>query len=85
MTVNAYHDLFWGLGIGIEELPGEVVFLHGGSNPGYRNFFWYVPGHGRGLLFLSNGENGYALVRPFVHLLLPGDHPALTAPQLHLP
>jgi hypothetical protein len=82
--VNAGQHLSWGESVGIESIGPAKYFLHGGNNAGFKNYFWFAPAVGSGFLFLSNGDRGYAFVRPLVQLLLPGDHPALLAPELDL-
>jgi CubicO group peptidase (beta-lactamase class C family) len=75
-------DLAWGLGVAIEDKASPSYF-HWGANPGFQSFFMCQPKSGRGLLFLTNSDNGLDLVDKLVNASIPGPHPILRFPMLH--
>jgi CubicO group peptidase (beta-lactamase class C family) len=84
-TVDRAYGMAWGLGIGIEEKEPYSAYFHSGNNHGYKTFFLIEPGNRKGLLFLTNSDNGYRLIKPFVALALHDQHPVLDAPELPYP
>jgi CubicO group peptidase (beta-lactamase class C family) len=84
-VVDKGYGLAWGLGIGIEEREPPLAYFHSGNNHGYRAFFLIEPEKRQGLLFLTNSDNGYRLVKPFMALAMPDRHPVLDAPELPYP
>lgn len=47
----------YGLGLARSVLPGEILIGHGGSLPGYKNYFLLAPEHNVGVVVLSNRED----------------------------
>jgi CubicO group peptidase (beta-lactamase class C family) len=82
VDVDSGMDLCWGLGVALEETSKDS-YLHWGANPGFQSFFMVQPGSGRGLLFLTDSDNGLDLVDPVVARFVPGNHPVLGFPMLH--
>ena len=74
--------LAWGLGVAIERTKRRAYF-HWGSSPGFQSFFMCQPATRRSVLFLTNSDNGLALVDTFVHAGIPGPHPILRFKMLH--
>ncbi len=74
MSVDARRGLSWGLGWGLEPHAEGHSFWQWGSNPGYRAFAMLTP-DGRGLVMLSNSEQGLRLAEALVEAALPGAHP----------
>jgi len=59
----------YGLGYIIKSLPnGHRLIYHGGSNRGWRSQFALLPEIGKGLVVLTNSENGYKFHRDLVSL-----------------
>lgn len=59
----------YGLGYIIKRLPnGGRLIYHGGSNRGWRSQFALLPENGKGLVILTNSDNGYKLYRDLVSL-----------------
>jgi CubicO group peptidase (beta-lactamase class C family) len=53
---------FQGLGQGVSKLPdGSKVIEHGGSNKGWKAVVSANPGHSKGIVILTNSDNGMAL------------------------
>lgn len=48
----------YGLGFGLSGRGDSLAFQHGGSNEGYRAFFSAMARGGRGVVIMTNGENG---------------------------
>ncbi len=82
VPVRADLNLYWGLGLAIEQARSNSYF-HWGANPGFQSFFLCQPATGRGILFFTNSDNGLDLVNSLVHAAVPGSHPALGFPMLH--
>lgn len=55
----------WGLGVGVGE-GAELEFSHGGANEGYRCFVIGLPGKGQGLVVMTNGDNGQAVLNAVI-------------------
>ncbi|HET7012043.1 MAG TPA: serine hydrolase domain-containing protein [Anaerolineales bacterium] len=57
----------WGLGYYLLALTdGNVVVKHGGSNVGWKAFFEAVPDWGKGIVVLTNSENGMNVIEDVV-------------------
>ena len=82
VEVNAEIKLGWGLGVAVEDTPRRAYF-HWGANPGFQSFFMVQPVSVRGVLFLTDSDNGLDLVDTVVERFVPGSHPALKFPMLH--
>jgi CubicO group peptidase (beta-lactamase class C family) len=82
VEVNAKLKLGWGLGVAVEEVSRSAYF-HWGANPGFQSFFMVQPASGRGVLFLTNSDNGLDLIDSLAARVVPGKHPALKFPMLH--
>jgi CubicO group peptidase (beta-lactamase class C family) len=82
VEVDAEIKLEWGLGVAIEDRPRKAYF-HWGANPGFQSFFMVQPVSGRGVLFLTDSDNGLDLVDEIVGRFIPGEHPVLRFPMLH--
>lgn len=82
VAVRPNLDLYWGLGLAIERARSNSYF-HWGANPGFQSFFLCQPATGRGILFLTDSDNGLDLVNTLVHAAVPGSHPVLGFPMLH--
>lgn len=68
----------WGLGWGLESTDRGRAFWHWGDNPGYTSFLMGSLDPGMGVVIMTNGDNGKALWRPIIDLVLGGDHPAFS-------
>jgi CubicO group peptidase (beta-lactamase class C family) len=55
--------LFWGHGIGRQELEGETLVFHWGDNGAFKAFVAVSPRSGRGIVYFANGQNGLQLIR----------------------
>jgi CubicO group peptidase (beta-lactamase class C family) len=75
--VRIDEGLAWGLGLGIEETPGNPYGWQWGNDPGYKNFVLGRPGDRTGLVVFTNGDNGAEVYGAIVRELFPGEHPAL--------
>ncbi len=80
--VNDSIRIEWGLGLAIESAPTKSYF-HWGANPGFQSFFMVQPASGRGVLFLTDSDDGLDLVDTAVAHFIPGKHPVLRFPMLH--
>jgi CubicO group peptidase (beta-lactamase class C family) len=67
----------WGLGWGLQQTSDGRAFWHWGDNRGYKHFVLAYPEARMGLILLTNGESGLALVAPIFATALGGELPAL--------
>ncbi len=81
VVVSRGLSLGWGLGVAMEDSSGSI--FHWGANPGFQSMFFLQPGKQRGILFLTDSDNGLDLVDSIVNRYVPGSHPALHFPMLH--
>jgi len=56
----------FGLGYGLINGKGGLIFQHSGSNIGYKTFFGGYKGRGQGVAVMTNGDNGYTLCMEIV-------------------
>lgn len=63
-------DETYGMGLEVDSTYGIDVIHHGGGLYGYRTDFIVVPKANIGAVILTNGDNGYALMHPFMRRLL---------------
>lgn len=61
---------WYGMGLEVDETWGVPVIHHGGSLLGYKSDLFIVPGAQVGAVVLTNADNGYMLMRPFMRRLL---------------
>jgi CubicO group peptidase (beta-lactamase class C family) len=76
------HDLHWGLGWGVTGSQ-PPVFLHWGSNPGFKSLAVGMPESRRGFVILTNSDNGLELATVLATRMIGRDVPALGFFMLH--
>ena len=57
-NIKQFKDIFWGLGWGIESAGDFDFYWHWGDNDIFQSFFWIDPKERKGLLLVTNCENG---------------------------
>jgi CubicO group peptidase (beta-lactamase class C family) len=70
---GAFHlnkKVFWGLGIGLQQMEKGMGFWHWGDNGNFHAFFMGNPDAGSGLMVMVNGENGKGFWEPFFQRIL---------------
>lgn len=67
----------WGLGWGLEHLPGGDVFWHWGDNGAFKAFVMGNRAQKTGLVMMSNSANGLKLCAKLYGATLSGDHPGI--------
>jgi CubicO group peptidase (beta-lactamase class C family) len=70
----------WGLGCGLQHTPEGDAFWHWGNNGVYRGFALAYPADGRGMVILTNSQNGLLFCREAVSLVMKGSQPAFALP-----
>ena len=63
-------DQWYGMGLWEDATWGVSVIHHGGDLEGYHSDFFVIPSAGVGAVILTNAENGYYMLRPFMRRLL---------------
>ncbi len=58
----------WGLGWSLVTIEGRKFVMHTGDNGEYRAFAGFYPDTGEGLVMLTNGKQGTALINEFLGL-----------------
>jgi CubicO group peptidase (beta-lactamase class C family) len=62
--------LSWGLGMGIEKDPAGLTYWHSGINPGSMSLMAFDPASGRGIVVLTNGNNGLEVSKRLAEIAL---------------
>ena len=60
----------YGMGLSNETTGGIDIVLHGGSLFGYKSNFFAIPGAQTGAVVLTNSDEGYSLLQPFLRKLI---------------
>lgn len=76
-------DLSWGLGWAIAEEGSDTVFLHWGSNPGYKSLALGSLREELGMVVLTNGDNGLEIATALVPIVFGQDYRFLNFYMLH--
>lgn len=69
-------ELFWGLGVGIQQTSAGKQIFQWGDNYTFRGYFTANVENGNGVVYFSNSENGLKPVRELVALTLSDPQPA---------
>ncbi|MCB1033011.1 MAG: beta-lactamase family protein, partial [Acidobacteria bacterium] len=75
--------LFWGLGWAVAREGNETLFLHWGSNPGFKSLAVGSVDQGLAFIVLTNGDNGLELATSLVPMVLGRDYAFLDFFMLH--
>lgn len=67
-TTDEGFPIAWGLGWSLVSIEGRTFVMHTGNNGEYRAFAGYFPDNGEGLVVLTNGKQGTALINDFLGL-----------------
>jgi CubicO group peptidase (beta-lactamase class C family) len=70
--VRVDERLDWGLGIGVQRTAQGTALFHRGSNPGSKSAMAIYPEAGIGVVVLTNGSDGSALVSDVARRALGG-------------
>jgi len=70
-------NVFWGLGIGIQETAQGESLWHWGDNGRFKCYVVAFPKQKIGAVFFMNGENGLSLTSALIRISIGGDQPAL--------
>ena len=70
-------NVFWGLGMGIQETAQGESLWHWGDNGQFKCYVVAYPKQKIGVVLFSDGENGLSIVPDLVSVALGGDQPAL--------
>ncbi|QXD13828.1 class A beta-lactamase-related serine hydrolase [Rhodocaloribacter litoris] len=73
---DAEAGMRWGLGWGLQPAGDDLAFWHWGDNVGYKSFAIAFPRSRRGLVFLSNSNNGMLLLHALLKETFGQDQPA---------
>ncbi len=67
-TTDEGLPITWGLGWSLVTIEGRKFVMHTGNNGEYRAFAGFYPDTGEGLVLLTNGRQGTALINDFLGL-----------------
>ena len=62
-------SLGWGLGLGMNSLPGQTYYWHWGDNGVFRAFFILSVEQGTGFVYFTNSMNGLSIVDRMIELV----------------
>lgn len=63
-------DEDYGMGLSTNRAWGIPVVNHDGGLPGFKSYFYFLPDHGVGGVFLTNSVTGYILLEPLLRRLV---------------
>ena len=69
-------NVFWGLGVGIQQTRDGVSLWHGGDNGSFKCYMLAYPKQKIGIVMFANGENGLSITEEVVRLAMGGEQPA---------
>jgi len=69
-------NVFWGLGVGIQETEDGESLWHGGDNGTFKCYMLAYPKRRIGMVMFANGENGLSIAPEVVRLAMGGEQPA---------
>jgi CubicO group peptidase (beta-lactamase class C family) len=71
-------NLFWGLGVGIQETRDGESLWHWGDNGAFKAYLVIYPKQKFGMVLFANGENGLSIAQEIVRAAIGGEQPALS-------
>lgn len=83
VEVDRARHLWWGLGWAISQEESQPMFLHWGSNPGYKSLAVGSLQQGIAMVVLTNGDNGLDIARSLVPIVFGKDYAFLGFYMLH--
>jgi CubicO group peptidase (beta-lactamase class C family) len=69
-------NLFWGLGVGIQQTRDGESLWHWGDNGAFKAYMVVYPKQKIGLVMFANGENGLSIAEEIVERAIGGEQPA---------
>jgi hypothetical protein len=84
-TVSVDDFFSWGLGCGLESTGDDLFFFARGANSGFQSFVMASRKTGKGIVILTNSENGLAAVPDLIAATIGGSHPIFKSAFLHSP
>jgi hypothetical protein len=69
-------NVFWGLGVGIQQTRDGESLWHGGDNGSFKCYMLVYPKQKIGVVMFANGENGLTITEEVVRLAMGGEQPA---------
>jgi CubicO group peptidase (beta-lactamase class C family) len=69
-------NLFWGLGVGIQQTRDGESLWHWGDNGAFKAYMAVYPKQKMGLVMFANGENGLSIAEEIVERAIGGEQPA---------
>lgn len=69
-------NVFWGLGVGIQQTRDGESLWHGGDNGSFKCYMLAYPKQKTGIVMFANGENGLSIAQEVVRLAMGGEQPA---------
>lgn len=72
-------DIFWGLGVGLQQTSAGIAFWHWGDNGPFKAYMVGFPKQKIGLVYFANSISGLSVVNRISELALGGNQPVLTS------
>jgi CubicO group peptidase (beta-lactamase class C family) len=76
INVSGWDNLHWGLGWGIQQTRKGKAFWQWGDNGTYKAFTMTYPGSQKGIVFLTNSENGLRIIPEVIRYVFDDECPA---------
>jgi len=76
-VTEKYPELAWGLGVGLETMPGGTWFWHWGDNGDGKAFYMASITSKDAVVYFANGANGLGIAREVLACTVGGKHPSL--------
>lgn len=83
VEVDGDLSLYWGLGWALAKVDADTVFLHWGSNPGYKSLALGSMTQDVGMVVLTNADNGLEVATALVPVVFGRDYAFLKFNMLH--
>ena len=83
VEVDGARRLHWGLGWAVAREPSDTVFLHWGSNPGFKSLAVGSLQQQTAMVVLTNGDNGLEIATALVPIVFGHAYPFLDFYMLH--
>jgi CubicO group peptidase (beta-lactamase class C family) len=76
-VTEKYPPIAWGLGVGLETMPGEKYFWHWGDNGDGKAYVTASVSHKDAIVYFANSANGLSIVTEILADGIGGVHPAV--------
>lgn len=76
-VTDEYPSIAWGLGVGLEMMPGEEFFWHWGDNGDSKAYVSASLKNKNAVVYFADGSNGLSFTKDILDDAIEGNHPAV--------